>query len=63
MTHLLILLDIIQKETDRYKEWGWKKNDMKRGVFRIHWNIYDGAFSWKQLTAKTFIVDIRPDSK
>ena len=40
------LIDFIgyysKKDRHRYKEWDWKKNDMKRGVFRIHWNIYYG---------------------
>ena len=31
-------------------------------VFRIQSNIYDGAFL-RKLTAKSFIVDIRPGSK
>ena len=52
-----------KRDRHKYKEWGWKKNDMMSGVFRIHWNIYDKAFSWKKLTAENFIVDIRPGSK
>ena len=32
-------------------------------VFQIQSNIYDRAFLRKQLTAKSFIVDIRPGSK
>ena len=38
------------------------KNERHELVFRIQWNIYNGAFLQK-LTAKIFIGDIRPGSK
>ena len=62
MTRLLILLYAVQKEKDINI-----RNELKKErhelVFRIQWNIYDGAFLQKWLTAKSFIVGIRPGSK
>ena len=39
------------------------KKERNELVFRIQSNIFDRAFLQKQLTAKSFIVDIRPGSK
>ena len=39
------------------------KKEQHELIFRIQLYIYDGAFLRKQLTAKSFIVDIRPSSK
>ena len=39
------------------------KKDWHELVFRIQSSIYDGTFSRKWLSAKNFIVDIRPGSK
>ena len=61
MTHLLILLDTIQNETDKYQDDETEKQ-WHQLVFRIQLKIYDGAFL-RKLTAKSFIVDIRPGSK
>ena len=45
---LNILLGTIQKERDtNTKNKIEKNNDMNEGVFRIQWNIYDGAFMIK----------------
>ena len=39
------------------------KKERHELVFRIQWNIYNGALLQKQLTTKNVIVDIRPGSK
>ena len=39
------------------------KKERHELVFQIQSNTYDRAFYRKQLTAKSFIVDIRPGSK
>ena len=39
------------------------KKERHELIYRIQWYIYDVAFLRKQLTAKSFIVDIRPGSK
>ena len=39
------------------------KKERHELVFRIQWNICDGAFLQNQLTTKNFIVDIPPGSK
>ena len=45
MTHLMILLSTIQKETDtNIKNKIENNNNVNIGVFRIQWNIFDGAF-------------------
>ena len=57
MTHLIILLDTIQKDRHKFKEWGSQKSDM---------NLYFESgrdILRKQLTAKSFIADIRTGSK
>ena len=35
----------------KHKKWGWKRNDMNRGVFKIQSNIYDGTFLRKSEAA------------
>ena len=35
----------------KHKKWGWKRNDMNRGVFRIQSNIYDETFLRKSEAA------------
>ena len=59
MKHLLILLGTIQKETDTNIR---NKKERHELVFRIQSNIYNRAFL-RNLTAKTFIIVIRPGSK
>ena len=45
MTHLMILLSTIQKETDtNIKNKIENNNNVNIGAFRIQWNIFDGAF-------------------
>ena len=62
MTHLIILLDTIQKDRHKFKEWGSKKNGMNL-YFQTSRISTTDIFMQKSLTAKSFIVDIRPGSK
>ena len=62
MTHLIILLDIIQKDRHKFSGRGWKKNDMNL-YFKSSRIILRQSFFAKKLTAKSFILDILPGFK
>ena len=61
MIHLIILLDTIQKDRRKFREWGSKKTTWT-GISNPFEYLRQSFFA-KKFTAKSFIVDIGPGSK